>query len=48
MFHVMNIQYCLPFFNVTHTFVTAVNFYGHSNEEFAEPSIGIILMYIRT
>ena len=41
-YHVSSDEYSilLPFFNVTRTFVTAVNFYGHSNEEFAEPSIG--------
>lgn len=48
-YHVSSDEYSilLPFFNVTHIFVTAVNFYGHSNEEFAEPLIGtyVILMY---
>ena len=40
--HVSGNEYSilLPFFNVTNIFITAVNFYGHSDEEFAESSIG--------
>ena len=30
----------LPFFNVTRIFVTAVNVYGHSTQEFVRSSIG--------
>ena len=41
-YHVSSNEYSilLPFFNVTQIFVSAVNLYGHSNEEFADTSIG--------
>ena len=41
-YHISRDEYSilLPLFTVTRIFITAVNFYGHSNEEFAEPSIG--------
>ena len=40
--HISSDEYSvlLPFFNTTRIFVTAVNLYGHSSQEFVEPSIG--------